>query len=162
MRGISKLLFLFCSEAIFGTPVNPIFFWKKCSIFNIFLESFCLLPKDPGPCQNNGTLVVRYGYNPATDSCKDFQYSGCGGNLNNFNDLQTCTNICCNKGYNFALTDDAVEYYDEESPSRSSEGTLSEDSLLSDSVDSVTDESSLVDGQKSSSWWRKVMRFFRS
>ncbi|WKY14428.1 hypothetical protein Q1695_000179 [Nippostrongylus brasiliensis] len=53
---------------------------------------FCSAPRDPGPCTNYET---RYGYNPATDTCVEYQYGGCDGTLNNFHSLQRCTEICC-------------------------------------------------------------------
>ncbi|VDM75202.1 unnamed protein product [Strongylus vulgaris] len=53
---------------------------------------FCSAPRDPGPCTNYET---RYGYNPATDTCVEYEYGGCDGTLNNFRSLQRCTEICC-------------------------------------------------------------------
>uniref|UniRef100_A0A7I4Z105 Kunitz/Bovine pancreatic trypsin inhibitor domain protein n=1 Tax=Haemonchus contortus TaxID=6289 RepID=A0A7I4Z105_HAECO len=53
---------------------------------------FCSAPRDPGPCTN---FETRYGYNPSTDTCVEYQYGGCDGTLNNFHSLQRCTEICC-------------------------------------------------------------------
>ncbi|CAJ0610218.1 unnamed protein product [Cylicocyclus nassatus] len=53
---------------------------------------FCSAPRDPGPCTDYET---RYGYNPATDTCVEYEYGGCDGTLNNFRSLQRCTEICC-------------------------------------------------------------------
>ncbi|CAD6185288.1 unnamed protein product [Caenorhabditis auriculariae] len=53
---------------------------------------FCLSPRDPGPCNS---YEKRYGYNPASDTCMEYQYGGCEGTLNNFHSLQRCTEICC-------------------------------------------------------------------
>lgn len=40
---------------------------------------------------------IRFGYNPDTDSCYPFRYTGCGGNLNNFPSLKQCNDICSSK-----------------------------------------------------------------
>lgn len=61
---------------------------------------FCLQARFGGDSACVGTPVIRYGYDPNSDTCVPFQYTGCRGNLNNFVTNQQCTNICCNKGYN--------------------------------------------------------------
>ncbi|KAF7633375.1 hypothetical protein Mgra_00007257 [Meloidogyne graminicola] len=53
---------------------------------------FCLKPRDPGHCSDN---QIRYGYNPMTDNCVSYRYSGCGGTLNQFETLEQCKEICC-------------------------------------------------------------------
>uniref|UniRef100_A0A1I7XKE8 BPTI/Kunitz inhibitor domain-containing protein n=1 Tax=Heterorhabditis bacteriophora TaxID=37862 RepID=A0A1I7XKE8_HETBA len=58
--------------------------------------SFCLMPKDFGPCNGNHT---RYAYDKDARICKKFMFGGCQGNLNNFESLEKCTEICCDKGY---------------------------------------------------------------
>ena len=44
-----------------------------------------------GPC--NGTVIQWY-YDRRTDSCYEFDYSGCQGNKNRFNDEQSCEQRC--------------------------------------------------------------------
>lgn len=56
--------------------------------------SFCFLPRDSGPCDSTET---RFGYEPASNTCVQFRYGGCGGNLNNFKSLEKCTDICCDQ-----------------------------------------------------------------
>jgi hypothetical protein len=61
---------------------------------------------DPIRCQ--GPVVVgnckqsirRYHYNAATDRCEEFQYSGCGGNNNNWWYLKNCQKICVKNSAN--------------------------------------------------------------
>ncbi|CAX65088.2 BPTI/Kunitz inhibitor domain-containing protein [Caenorhabditis elegans] len=59
--------------------------------------SFCLVRADPGPCNRE---IPRWAYDKASGSCKKFIFGGCQGNLNNFDTVQKCTEICCDKGYN--------------------------------------------------------------
>ncbi|KAI1724441.1 kunitz/Bovine pancreatic trypsin inhibitor domain-containing protein [Ditylenchus destructor] len=54
--------------------------------------NFCLQARESGPCEGEEN---RYGYNPLTDTCVPYKYSGCGGTLNNFKTLEKCTEICC-------------------------------------------------------------------
>jgi len=54
--------------------------------------NFCLQAREPGHCSGEER---RFGYNPLTDTCVDYTYSGCGGTLNNFKTLEKCTEICC-------------------------------------------------------------------
>ncbi|CAD6186620.1 unnamed protein product [Caenorhabditis auriculariae] len=71
----------------------------KPSSSNKYLEfaaSFCLMRADPGPC---GRKIKRYSYDRRTGTCKKFIFGGCQGNLNNFESLEKCTEICCDKGY---------------------------------------------------------------
>ncbi|XP_071826356.1 uncharacterized protein [Apostichopus japonicus] len=51
----------------------------------------CALPLDAGPCTDN---VVRFFYNSATESCQQFTFGGCGGNVNNFATLDECDRRC--------------------------------------------------------------------
>ncbi|KAH7728265.1 Protein C34F6.1 [Aphelenchoides avenae] len=67
---------------------------------------FCLKSRDPGPCSS---FEKRYGYNPLTDSCVEYQYGGCDGSLNNFQTLEKCTEICC-KEYKRRKMRDASTY----------------------------------------------------
>ncbi|XP_072164791.1 kielin/chordin-like protein [Diadema setosum] len=52
----------------------------------------CAMPLSYGDCQETG--LVRYHYNYNTMQCEQFQYSGCGGNANNFGSEQECQEQC--------------------------------------------------------------------
>ncbi|KAJ7408560.1 hypothetical protein WISP_119423 [Willisornis vidua] len=51
----------------------------------------CYSPKDEGLCSSS---VPRYYYDAKTKSCKEFNYTGCGGNANNFVTEMDCYNVC--------------------------------------------------------------------
>uniref|UniRef100_A0A663LSG3 BPTI/Kunitz inhibitor domain-containing protein n=1 Tax=Athene cunicularia TaxID=194338 RepID=A0A663LSG3_ATHCN len=51
----------------------------------------CYSPKDEGLCSSS---VPRYYYDTKTKSCKEFKYTGCGGNANNFVTEKDCYNVC--------------------------------------------------------------------
>ncbi|KAF3430423.1 hypothetical protein E2986_10746, partial [Frieseomelitta varia] len=51
----------------------------------------CTLPKVVGPC--NG-FVRQYYYDHQSDSCYEFEYSGCQGNKNRFQDKESCESKC--------------------------------------------------------------------
>uniref|UniRef100_A0A8B9IU77 Tissue factor pathway inhibitor 2 n=1 Tax=Amazona collaria TaxID=241587 RepID=A0A8B9IU77_9PSIT len=53
--------------------------------------SLCYSPKDEGLCSSS---VPRYYYDTKTKSCKQFRYTGCGGNANNFVTETDCYNVC--------------------------------------------------------------------
>ncbi|XP_040208262.1 tissue factor pathway inhibitor 2-like [Rana temporaria] len=53
--------------------------------------SFCYSPKDEGSCSAS---VNRYYFNIESKSCEEFQYTGCGGNSNNFIRLEDCNKVC--------------------------------------------------------------------
>uniref|UniRef100_A0A8C0HNQ4 Tissue factor pathway inhibitor 2 n=1 Tax=Buteo japonicus TaxID=224669 RepID=A0A8C0HNQ4_9AVES len=57
----------------------------------------CYSPKDEGLCSSS---VPRYYYDSKTKSCKEFKYTGCGGNANNFVTETDCYNVC-RKGKSF-------------------------------------------------------------
>ncbi|CAJ0582445.1 unnamed protein product, partial [Mesorhabditis spiculigera] len=91
-------------------------------------QSFCLQPETTGKCRFGShpepsismPQQQRFTYNPVTDSCQGFAYSGCGGNLNNFASRILCSSICCNKGYNhlfkhklLLLSDSPLDSYNE-------------------------------------------------
>nr|CDJ84543.1 Thyroglobulin type-1 and Proteinase inhibitor I2 domain containing protein [Haemonchus contortus] len=42
-------------------------------------------------------VFVRFGYDKATNDCRQFTYGGCGGNGNNFATIQECRNVCIRK-----------------------------------------------------------------
>lgn len=51
----------------------------------------CLLEPEPGQCRIEKS---HWYYDLSTDSCKEFKYSGCGGNKNNFRTLDECMQSC--------------------------------------------------------------------
>nr|XP_021407404.1 tissue factor pathway inhibitor 2 [Lonchura striata domestica] len=55
----------------------------------------CYSPMDEGLCSSS---VPRYYYDSKTKSCKEFRYTGCGGNANNFVTEMDCYNVCRNAG----------------------------------------------------------------
>ncbi|KAB0362242.1 hypothetical protein FD754_006398, partial [Muntiacus muntjak] len=57
--------------------------------------SWCLTPADRGLCQAN---VTRFYYNSVIGKCRPFNYSGCGGNENNFTSKKECLRAC-KKGF---------------------------------------------------------------
>ncbi|XP_045052178.2 tissue factor pathway inhibitor [Desmodus rotundus] len=57
--------------------------------------SWCLTPADRGLCKAN---VRRFYYDSVTGTCLPFNYSGCGGNENNFTSKRSCLRAC-RKGF---------------------------------------------------------------
>lgn len=57
-------------------------------------EDVCILPADAGSCQNETNSMRRYFYDIRRGTCLEFAYSGCGGNLNSFDDYQSCMAYC--------------------------------------------------------------------
>ncbi|XP_064431329.1 tissue factor pathway inhibitor 2 isoform X3 [Mirounga angustirostris] len=55
------------------------------------VPSYCHSPKDGGLCSAN---VTRYYFNPRHKACENFTYTGCGGNDNNFVNMEDCTYAC--------------------------------------------------------------------
>nr|XP_020764134.1 tissue factor pathway inhibitor isoform X3 [Odocoileus virginianus texanus] len=68
---------------------------KEPSIFEYYGPSWCLTAADRGPCQAN---VTRFYYNSVIGKCRPFNYSGCGGNENNFTTKKACLRAC-KKGF---------------------------------------------------------------
>ncbi|UYV74467.1 PAPLN [Cordylochernes scorpioides] len=56
-----------------------------------FQPQHCGDTPDSGPCRG---LFKRYYYNNKTDSCQEFVFGGCGGNRNNFRQLEDCQHEC--------------------------------------------------------------------
>ena len=67
-----------------GVPV-----YKQSIQFFFFVE--CELPRSRGTCKGKYT---RFYYDKTSGQCKGFKYSGCGGNLNNFESLSDCNHRC--------------------------------------------------------------------
>ncbi|XP_048510814.1 papilin isoform X3 [Athalia rosae] len=59
------------------------------------VQDLCDLPPIPGPC---GAATRRFYYDRSRDSCLEFDYGGCQGNKNNFEDRSSCEQRC--KGIN--------------------------------------------------------------
>ena len=55
------------------------------------LPSVCLLPPDTGLCK---ALIPRYYFDSRSGRCQTFNYGGCGGNMNNFEDKKSCEEKC--------------------------------------------------------------------
>lgn len=53
--------------------------------------SWCLSPADSGLCQAN---EKRFYFNSAIGKCRQFKYTGCGGNSNNFTTKRECVRAC--------------------------------------------------------------------
>ena len=53
--------------------------------------NLCDLDRDPGPCNTN---VQRYFYDRREQTCRVFEYGGCGGNDNNFGTVEQCQSEC--------------------------------------------------------------------
>lgn len=54
-------------------------------------EDVCLNPIDRGTCDG---ALKRFAYNPSTKRCQVFEFSGCGGNANNFVYRRHCLKKC--------------------------------------------------------------------
>uniref|UniRef100_A0A224Y7T1 Pancreatic trypsin inhibitor n=1 Tax=Rhipicephalus zambeziensis TaxID=60191 RepID=A0A224Y7T1_9ACAR len=57
-----------------------------------FMDEVCKLPIDEGDCIEG--KEVRFGYNPPFRACEAFNYTGCGGNRNNFKTAHSCLMTC--------------------------------------------------------------------
>ncbi|GIX86723.1 hypothetical protein CEXT_267421 [Caerostris extrusa] len=55
------------------------------------LESICTLPLEEGNCSESN---MRYYYDTVFEMCTEFYYSGCGGNANNFAEMDQCQDAC--------------------------------------------------------------------
>ncbi|KAK3532401.1 hypothetical protein QTP86_016698 [Hemibagrus guttatus] len=68
-----------------------IHFIQIASAYRPLPRDVCLLQVDEGSCLED---VPRFHYNTLTQSCTQFSYSGCGGNLNNFKSYEACLKTC--------------------------------------------------------------------
>ena len=61
-------------------------------VYQIFVSvDPCTMPKVVGPCND---VVKQFYYEPRTDTCEEFEYSGCVGNKNRFEDQSSCETKC--------------------------------------------------------------------
>ena len=51
----------------------------------------CMSPAEKGTCSDS---IQRYTYNINMAKCLLFEYSGCEGNLNNFETVEECESVC--------------------------------------------------------------------
>ncbi|XP_068920623.1 tissue factor pathway inhibitor isoform X4 [Petaurus breviceps papuanus] len=64
-------------------------------LFEFYGPSWCLTPADRGLCRAS---EKRFYFNSAIGKCRPFNYSGCGGNENNFTSKKSCLRTC-KKGF---------------------------------------------------------------
>ena len=64
---------------------------EKCPLVSDFLSDTCDLPKDFGLCNDK---VKRFYFDKETSACLAFEFSGCGGNANNFALMSECKDRC--------------------------------------------------------------------
>ncbi|XGW03811.1 hypothetical protein V3C99_015174 [Haemonchus contortus] len=66
----------------------------KCQKVALSPGNLCEHDIEVGECSG---VFVRFGYDKATNDCRQFTYGGCGGNGNNFATIQECRNVCIRK-----------------------------------------------------------------
>uniref|UniRef100_A0A670HX63 Tissue factor pathway inhibitor n=1 Tax=Podarcis muralis TaxID=64176 RepID=A0A670HX63_PODMU len=64
---------------------------QMCKKESVLLPSLCVMRRDRGLCKAN---EKRFFYNLTTGKCHPFNYSGCGGNENNFTSRKSCLQMC--------------------------------------------------------------------
>ncbi|CAK1553087.1 unnamed protein product [Leptosia nina] len=74
-------------EGMVGVPPPP---WAYAPN-NYGRPDFCFQFPAKGNCNDT---MIRWGFNPATQRCHQFLYSGCGGNDNNFGYKASCLRAC--------------------------------------------------------------------
>ncbi|GFS12514.1 kielin/chordin-like protein [Elysia marginata] len=65
----------------------------------------CVWPADPGTCDQR---INRFYYDILSQQCLPFIFSGCGGNVNNYYNIEECTSIaltgaCCSRSYDSSI-----------------------------------------------------------
>ncbi|XP_052810768.1 uncharacterized protein LOC128238671 [Mya arenaria] len=70
-------------------------------------ENPCVWPQNPGICDQN---LLRYYYDMDLQDCLPFNYTGCGGNVNNYESLEECRALtligaCCFRSYSIRTED---------------------------------------------------------
>ena len=94
--GCSQSRFGCCSDGV-SIPAGPN--QENCPLY----KTGCDMPKVEGTCDNQ---LVRYYYNMKEKRCETFMFSGCGGNMNNFDSAEECNMKCqssvssCRDSYN--------------------------------------------------------------
>lgn len=73
------------------TVLSLTFFFSMLFLEPPAIPSLCMTPMDKGLCRAKET---RFFYNYSTGRCRPFNYSGCGGNENNFTSRKSCLRIC--------------------------------------------------------------------
>ncbi|TDG51415.1 hypothetical protein AWZ03_002210 [Drosophila navojoa] len=51
----------------------------------------CIMMPDRGPCKSHQKM---FAYDTYDQQCKEFPYSGCGGNPNRFSTYEECMRVC--------------------------------------------------------------------
>ncbi|XP_053122553.1 tissue factor pathway inhibitor 2 [Hemicordylus capensis] len=64
--------------------------WKACRLIPK-VPKVCRLEPDVGPCR---ALFPRYFFNISSMTCETFEYGGCHGNENQFEDRKSCMDYC--------------------------------------------------------------------
>lgn len=54
-------------------------------------KGICMSPAEKGTCSES---IQRYTYSVNMGKCLLFEYSGCEGNLNNFETMEECESVC--------------------------------------------------------------------
>ncbi|KAH9379321.1 hypothetical protein HPB48_007994 [Haemaphysalis longicornis] len=83
-----------CREFYYGgCKGNPNRFrsHQECEEKCYHAQDPCDLPQVPGNCRE---MIPQWFYNPVTYRCQEFNYSGCQGNANRFNDRESCDLRC--------------------------------------------------------------------
>lgn len=82
----------FCPPTVFCKHTS---FELVFAMFSPSGLSICELPVEVGDCS---IPTTRYFFNSFEGTCEPFQYSGCGGNANNFYSMKACLFTCGNDG----------------------------------------------------------------
>ena len=65
---------------------------QGCITFIVFpFPAECVLEKEIGDCTD---YTRRFYFDARRNTCRKFNYGGCGGNENNFRNKNACTNHC--------------------------------------------------------------------
>ncbi|KAM3958095.1 LOW QUALITY PROTEIN: proteoglycan-like sulfated glycoprotein papilin [Aphomia sociella] len=62
-----------------------------CTYYCITTQDICQLPMMSGPCDAS---LMKWFYDPVSDSCSQFAYGGCEGNGNRFDTIEDCERRC--------------------------------------------------------------------
>ncbi|KAJ8962656.1 hypothetical protein NQ318_001050 [Aromia moschata] len=85
-----------CNETIFGCCHDRVTQAAGSNFLGcdpIPKSESCSLPQDSGACSN---YTVKWRYDMVQGTCREFWYSGCGGNGNRFKSKDVCEKICLN------------------------------------------------------------------